>query len=720
MSDKRPLLDTSDSQAEDDGCNSNSREFSKTTGITYKSTAAAPTVFWYGRQILLRRKLFVGVLVVFIFSYFVIGPADVLDLDSVSGIVQVHHQSNVLDMEDAPKSVAIVAEVNQTILLPQGYLVYSNQCRIVDLDPYKREVMRHFKRVSYKPCKQRLPLTQVRYDETTRRYVLSINSTAFEEYPVKHTLSCCYMGVERVSETNVSTTHCQHFKSKAQIANTTDSVIVKCSTERGQIYINGHATIPERTEIRQRLKQWRKQDQGRRVPSVLMIGIDSISRVNLIRAMPKTAQYLYDNDWFELAGYNKIDDNTFPNIMALMTGYNLSNAMKHCNPYVSGGLDKCDFVWKRYKQHGYVTAYGEDAVKINTFNYLKKGFKQPPVDYYLRPYLAAAEKMLDVNMVLGLPHCLGFETESEHVYNYALEFARRYRNESFFGFFWTNTHSHGDISQTSSMDDYLRDYLLRLVAQGTMKHSIVVFFSDHGLRFGPTRSTWSGHLEERLPFLFIWLPPFMRSQHPEFVEALRLNRNRLTTPYDLHLTLKHILTLTGRTNSLETGLDTAKDCPQCQSLLLPVPLNRSCEDVAIADHWCTCWSYDAVYKNSKTIRHLGERVVHYLNDFVTNFRNGSLAHLCQPLALQTITSAYKARIVDTADLSGNQVYWLTFSTSPNQALYEATVRYNKRLPSEENVMVTGSVSRLNSYSGEADCMNDFAIKKYCYCRHKSG
>ncbi|KAH8365917.1 hypothetical protein KR093_007301 [Drosophila rubida] len=713
MSDKRPLLDPSDNETECGG-GGDVREFLKPSGITYKSTAGAPTVFWYGTQILLRRKVFIGVLVLFIFSYFVIGPADVLDLDNTNSIIQVHHQSNVLDME-----VAFVPEANQTIILPKGYLVYSNQCRIVDLDPYKREMMRHFKRVPYRRCKKLLPLTQVRYDDTTQRYVLSINSTAFTMYVVESSLSCCYMGVKRMNDKNVTMTHCKHFKTKASLPNTTDSVIVKCATDRGEIYANGHATIPERQEVRQHLDQWRQRDRGRRVPSVLMIGIDSISRVNLIRAMPKTAQYLYDNDWFELAGYNKIDDNTFPNIMALMTGYNLSNALKHCNPYVTGGLDKCDFLWKRYKQHGYVTAYGEDAVAINTFNYLKKGFKQSPVDYYMRPYLAAAEKLLDVNVEMGLIRCLGYATASEHVYNYALEFARRFRNESFFGFFWTNTHSHSDISQTSSMDDYLRNYLQRLVAQGTMEHSIVVFFSDHGLRFGPTRATWSGHLEERLPFLFIWLPPFIRSQHPEFVEALRLNRNRLTTPYDLHLTLKHILTLSGRTNGLETGLDTAKDCAQCQSLLLPVPLNRSCEDVAIADHWCTCWGYDAVYKNYTTMLHLGERVVHYLNDYVKNFRNGSLAHLCQPLVLQGINSAYKARIVE-ADFGGSQVYWMTFYTGPNQALYETTVRYNKHLPKEESVLVTGSVSRLNSYSGEADCMNDFAIKKYCFCRHRSG
>lgn len=99
MSDKRPLLDMSDNETEEGGIMGARESSMMTTGITYKSTTVAPTVLWYGRQILVRRKLLMALLVVFIFSYFLIGPADVLDLDNLDSIVQVHHQSNVLDKE---------------------------------------------------------------------------------------------------------------------------------------------------------------------------------------------------------------------------------------------------------------------------------------------------------------------------------------------------------------------------------------------------------------------------------------------------------------------------------------------------------------------------------------------------------------------------------------------------------------------------------------------
>ncbi|XP_030567178.1 uncharacterized protein LOC115767148 isoform X2 [Drosophila novamexicana] len=653
------------------------------------------------RRILLRRNQFIVVVLYAIFtmliaglyivSFYLTGVTKSTHVD----IVPVYRESNVLGME--------------------GYLVYNNHCRIMDLDPYKRDVMRHFKPIHHMPCMSVPPLTQVRYDANAQRYVLNIDASAFPSYQVGNMLSCCYMGVQRVNENEFKLTPCHKFSSRAQLSNTTDNIIVSCNSGTKQIYINGHATIPERVAVRERLERWAHKDRSRRVPSVLMIGIDSISRVHLIRAMPKTAQYLYDEDWFELAGYNKIDDNTFPNLMAVLTGHNYTSALKYCNPYKMHGLDRCHFIWKLFMGHGYVSAYGEDAVKINTFNFLKKGFQQPPVDYYLRPYLSAAEKLLGGDTKLGLPHCLGFETAAKHVYNYAQEFAKRYRNDSFFGFFWTNTHSHSDISQTSSMDDYLRGYLQRLVAQGTMEHNIVVFFSDHGLRFGPTRDTWSGYLEERLPFLFIWLPPFVRKTHPEFVEALRQNRNRLTTPYDLHMTLKHILALSGRSGSLKS-LSGAKDCPQCQSLLLPVPLNRSCEDVAIEDHWCTCWQYKEFHLSELVMR-LAHYTVQHINNYVATFRNGSLSHLCMPLELFEVRKVYKAE-PNEIDPKQIDMYMLNIFTLPNRALYEATLRYNRNLPHAKSVQLSGSVSRINSYIDEGNCLGEGPLKKYCHCRPK--
>lgn len=54
--------------------------------------------------------------------------------------------------------------------------------------------------------------------------------------------------------------------------------------------------------------------------SVLIIGVDSVSRLNYFRTMPRTSELLRSHGWYELRGYNKVEDNTFPNLMAILTG----------------------------------------------------------------------------------------------------------------------------------------------------------------------------------------------------------------------------------------------------------------------------------------------------------------------------------------------------------------------------------------------------------------
>lgn len=376
-------------------------------------------------------------------------------------------------------------------------------------------------------------------------------------------------------------------------------------------------------------------------------------------------------------------DNTFPNFMAFLTGYNRSSVDKKCNKL--GGLDKCKYMWNHFHDAGYVTAYGEDDVDLHTFNHNGHGFKKQPVDYYMRPYMMAAVAKLKRGNTQQRHSCLGYVHDSEHIYDYALEFARRYRNDSFFGLFWTNTHSHGpDLGLTSSMDTYLVDYLQRFVGQGTMEHTVVVLLSDHGQRSGPSRATSLGWLEDRMPFFFIWLPPYLSKSYSDFVQALQLNRNRLTSPYDLHVTLKHLLVLSNRTRH-NKEMDVARDCPHCQSLLLPVARNRSCADVAIQNIWCTCWQHREV---NGTTNELGKQLALQAIKVIRKIK-------AQGCAKQNLSSISKV-MLGTPNINGNLVtHILHIHTEPNQALYEVIIAHND----SSKAMDIIKVQRLNNNLG---------------------
>ena len=72
------------------------------------------------------------------------------------------------------------------------------------------------------------------------------------------------------------------------------------------VYYNAHAIVRRKENMQKVFDNFKTLYPENRPLSVLMVGIDSVSRLNLIRAMPMTAQHLYDTGWFELKGYNKV------------------------------------------------------------------------------------------------------------------------------------------------------------------------------------------------------------------------------------------------------------------------------------------------------------------------------------------------------------------------------------------------------------------------------
>lgn len=402
-----------------------------------------------------------------------------------------------------------------------------------------------------------------------------------------------------------------------------------------------------------------------------------------------------------------MDDNTFPNLMAILTGYNRTLAYGECEPDKTGKLDKCPLIWRDFRQSGYVTSYGEDETSISSFNYNKKGFLKPPTDYYLRPYMLAAEKHLPIKRKHSLTFCLGNKHSADHIYDFAMDFATHYRKDASFGLYWTNTFSHNDISDPSSMDSKMRSYLLMLDSRGVLNDSMVVFFSDHGLRFGPVRHLNIGWLEERLPMIFIWLPEWFQKQHPEIVQALKINRNRLTNPYDLHMTLKHVLQMANP----DQVYPPAPSCPNCQSLFTEIPYNRSCEETGITAHWCTCAPYKPHDKNDKIVKNAVKFVLDGINYSFKNYTHDDHKHpLCSELKLKKISDVQKAEYRDGIDQYDD--YLLKFEASPSDGWFEATVRH--RL-SDSGFELTGSVSRLDSYGSQGNCIKVDYLRKYCFC-----
>lgn len=615
--------------------------------------------------------------------------------------------------------------VSQSILLLQNdenvvyhpgsggqFLIYNQKCRMPELDPMNEEVRLLYKKEKYTKCSTKPLLTYVKKDGNFKAK-LFINTNVTKSYSTSKRIQCCYANVTRgnsskdpLPDTHIRISNCTNWSNNVTLSHLPVKVSCIDTKTKKELYSNVHAAIVPTINVTAKIVAFHDTPPEQQLLSVLIIGVDSISRLNMMRVLPNTREYLLNTNWLEMKTFNKIGDNTFPNLMAILTGKNESHAYDVCNPKSIGNLDKCNFIWKNYSDFGYITGYAEDTASISTFNYVKQGFLEEPVDYYYRSYMMAAEK-LKVKKVAGLNYCAGPETEGERILNLAKDFAITFKDLPSFGFFWMNSFSHGDVNTPSRFDDVIVKFLRALKTNDILKNSAVVFISDHGIRFGEIRYTRTGWLEERLPYLWLWLPSWFKQQHPESYQNLQTNSERLTTPYDLHMTLQDLLIHSGHNYTMQPS----SGCPNCQTLFQPVPVERSCEDAKIGMHWCTCTGYKYINPSNATVQAASEFIVHNIHDLINKKKEGNK---CSKLRVKRIMSS---------SLSANYDNWyknssyllLVLQTNP-QAIFEATVSVEDIADENTTFELQGGISRLDLYMPHASCVHDEYLKKHCYCK----
>lgn len=300
-------------------------------------------------------------------------------------------------------------------------------------------------------------------------------------------------------------------------------------------------------------------------------------------------------------------------------------------------VDRWNFIYKSLKQHGYTTLYSEDQPNFGTFWYRYIGFCKQPTDHYTRPFFLFNQKVLKDP---GL-WCLGSQPAFKRRFNYLKSFYKGYADILKFSFSFLCL-GHEDFNDIGYAESDLIDLIQYFRAHGNvLNNTMLVLFGDHGTRWGDIRSTLIGELEERLPLISITLPSWFQRKYPSFVEKLKINTERLTTPYDVHATIKHLLSYPQRPNAT-LG----------KSLFEEIELSRTCETASIPDHFCTCLNWKSVDTKDKHIVSSAVAAVEKINQLVGG---KELSNKCERLTLKVIKAALN---VDTnkavKNYSGNK------------------------------------------------------------------
>lgn len=459
--------------------------------------------------------------------------------------------------------------------------------------------------------------------------------------------------------------------------------------------------------------------------SVMIVGIDSVSRLNFHRQMSKSADVILNKlQAIELFGYNKIKDNTYPNLIPALTGLDEDELAAACLPYKNSTYDKCHFIWNQYAAQGYRTLYAEDMASLSLFNYLREGFSRAPTDYYLRPVLLEMEKNVAAQKKGNAHMCLGDRRPFDVILDYMTKFIYSIGLAPYFSLFWSTSYTHDYFNFPQLIDRDLATFLDNLADTNALNNTFLLLLSDHGIRFGAFRKTYQGMMEERQPFLYLIPPKWFATMYPTAVKNLLTNRRKLTTHFDLYETLHDLLhyrTLLSPTAIRErsTELLDIDPMPRGISLFLPIPPSRTCYMAGVSAHWCTCHERQTISTTDSSVQKVARMIVDSINRMVKVYPQ------CQTLSLNSISDANVGisntgivNITRSASHGHNmnmsnhfRDITVRMQTKPGFAEFEATVRVHENGELE----LTGSISRTNLYGKQSYCVDDYKIKLYCFC-----
>ena len=615
---------------------------------------------------------------------------------------------------------------------PTGLLVNSSACKMSDYDPWDATVADIIRKEKpFGGCRHNYP---IKFEQQGTMLTLLVNRTLLKS---DCEIECCYRSVMRDKEGKSDDgfkvgKESTCFGGKRSLVVNAEFVRINCSCNKSNetVYEDFRAFIQPKSKNSSTVNTTVVDTENKL--SVYMVAIDSVSRLNFKRQMPEIEAELESLGAMSMTGLTKVGRNTLPNMLPFLAAMTIDELKES---YKGKPLDGLPLIWKDFSKLGYHTLYTEDESYMSTFNYLQKGFYVTPTDYYMRPLYRAIRESNFIKK--GATSCINERPHFNLQIHWLEDLIAQPGPTPHFALIFSNNLSHrGPLSYVNPMQARLKQFLKTYRSSDRFNSSILILFSDHGMRHGSILKTELGGYEARLPFFYILLPPWFATRHPERFANLRDNSHRLTTFFDVHMTLRHLLLDAGAT---EADLPTLHH--RGVSLFEPIPVERSCEDAEIAPHWCVCRARSPLSTNSSVVARAASAVMRHINDVL--LRN--VQSQCVELTLSRVISAHhtmsegRKEQDQPKNRAGFEEISVQLVTNPGLAEFEATVRCWRGIPLDEATTKTTNsseasekleeqcrpehpmsvlyVTRTNLYEGQSDCLKEgFEERIYCYCK----
>jgi hypothetical protein len=358
-----------------------------------------------------------------------------------------------------------------------------------------------------------------------------------------------------------------------------------------------------------------------------------------------------------------------------------------------------------------MTIHIDDRPDYGAFTYRFRGFSNQTTKHYFRHY---SRRLVErIRKVKDDDYCNGNMTRHQIVLNLFEKFKQTYnekaRNLALMHYV---ENSHNTESKFHWLDNDIYEFLKNGNENGFFENTVIFLFSDHGPRFNVKGKSSQHHLEERFPFFSIYIPSSFKDMFPEKYANFLLNKNLLSSPFDIYATVRDLTCL----DSPEQKNKNEKN--RSISLFDRISPYRNCEDIGISQHYCTCIEpWQPIDIKSKKVLDAVQFTIESMNTLTNNFR-----HLCMKLQLDVIF------LSEILDKNGKNILKIEFKTRPNKGIYETIVYESDEKAFEFHsrkfsIRSRHDISRIDAYGDQPRCLLNVGtdqnlnldLRKFCYC-----
>ena len=272
--------------------------------------------------------------------------------------------------------------------------------------------------------------------------------------------------------------------------------------------------------------------------NILIVYIDSVSRANSIRQLPKTLKFFekfmsykgnrnhnfpsHNFHSFQFFKYHSFTSYTPGNYPILFYGNHRNKMNKYITLYL--------------KKNGFITGYSADNC---VFDFTRSLHNFTVDDIYDHQYVMCDPNYKILNSEFK---CFYEKYYFEHMFEYMSQFWRKYKSNRKFSLLLSNFAHRSSLEILKNMDNYIFEYFNNLFKDNLLKDTSIFLLSDHGLGI-PSIYYLNEFFkyESHLPMLYLIINDRKNETYKSQYKYINQNQQSFITAFDIYDTIINII-----------------------------------------------------------------------------------------------------------------------------------------------------------------------------------